>query len=68
MEEEGGLCQTCFAGTLQLTAGILVCETCGVTQQVGFIIKNFIIVSIGLTTVNLQNFLEETQEYQAATR
>eukprot|EP00889_Picochlorum_renovo_P000822 jgi/Picre1/27852/NNA_000816.t1 len=47
MEEEGGLCQTCFAGTLQLTAGILVCETCGVTQQ---------------------NFLEETQEYQAATR
>ena len=34
MEEEGALCQTCFAGTLQLTAGILVCETCGVTQQV----------------------------------
>jgi len=33
MEEEGSLCQTCFVGTLHLSAGILVCETCGMTQQ-----------------------------------
>lgn len=33
MEEEGSLCQTCFVGTLHLSAGILVCDTCGMTQQ-----------------------------------
>jgi len=32
--QEGALCQTCFVGTLQLAAGILVCDTCGGTQQV----------------------------------
>eukprot|EP00890_Picochlorum_soloecismus_P002016 jgi/Picsp_1/2815/NSC_01041-R1_protein len=31
--QEGALCQTCFVGTLQLAAGILVCDTCGGTQQ-----------------------------------
>ena len=33
MEEEGSLCQTCFVGTLHLSTGILVCDTCGMTQQ-----------------------------------
>jgi hypothetical protein len=32
-QDEGSVCQTCFRGTLSLTYGFLVCDTCGQTQQ-----------------------------------
>ena len=33
--EEGSICPVCFTGALLLHSGMLVCEVCGTTMQVG---------------------------------
>jgi hypothetical protein len=43
--DEGSICPVCFTGALLLHSGMLVCEVCGTTMQVGAIIvaiKRFI--------------------------
>lgn len=36
--EEGSICPVCFTGALLLHSGMLVCEVCGTTMQVGGLI------------------------------